>query len=278
MQRAARGSSQEVYARFSTASGEPASIDDPTVAITRDDGTVLVAETSDDVGTDGERATYTLTPEVTESLDTLAFTWTAVVDGTRQTVTTRVQTVGGFYFALADLRASSRVFDDSSKYPTTTLAAARALVEQELEIACSQAFVPTYTRETFVGYGRRPLRLSRRRVRVLRDVFVQGATVSTVGLELSAGGYVTKLDAPRGSTITVAYEHGWDEPPLRVARAALLLARRWLIDGPVDDRATSFTNEDGTYSLVTPGVRGALFDVPEVNAVVAQYAAPSWVG
>jgi hypothetical protein len=71
--------------------------------------------------------------------------------------------------------------------------------------------------------------------------------------------------------VTIGYEHGHPVTPERVKRAAIRLAKRWLVEGPVDDRATTFSNDDGTYSLVTPGRRGEFFDLPEVNAVVQQY-------
>jgi hypothetical protein len=71
--------------------------------------------------------------------------------------------------------------------------------------------------------------------------------------------------------VIVGYEHGFDFPPARISRAAILLAKRWLVEGPIDDRATSLITEDGTFALTTPGLRGALFDLPEVNAAIEEY-------
>jgi hypothetical protein len=52
----------------------------------------------------------------------------------------------------------------------------------------------------------------------------------------------------------------------------MLLAKRVLVETKVSDRTTLRTTTDGTTEhLVTAGVRGMIFDVPECNAVVAEY-------
>jgi hypothetical protein len=77
------------------------------------------------------------------------------------------------------------------------------------------------------------------------------------------------------NNVTVGYEHGLDQPPQRLRRAALLLAKVWLLSGPVDDRTSTFTStEGGTYSLVTPGRGGSMFGVPEVDAAVMDHRIP----
>jgi hypothetical protein len=48
--------------------------------------------------------------------------------------------------------------------------------------------------------------------------------------------------------VIVGYEHGLDRPPERIKRGGLLLLKRWLVEGPVDDRTTSMSNDDGTFS------------------------------
>jgi hypothetical protein len=73
--------------------------------------------------------------------------------------------------------------------------------------------------------------------------------------------------------VVVGYEYGADEPPERVKRAVLLLAKNWLVNGPIDDRATAIPAGEagGVITLATPGIRGANFGIPEVDAVVEQY-------
>jgi hypothetical protein len=72
--------------------------------------------------------------------------------------------------------------------------------------------------------------------------------------------------------VTVGYEHGHSTPPMRIKRAALILAKRWITPGSADDRAINVSNETGTYALFQAGVRGHQFDVPEVQAAVDQYS------
>lgn len=73
---------------------------------------------------------------------------------------------------------------------------------------------------------------------------------------------------------SVLYRHGWEETPLPIKRAVLLLTRHYLTIDPTDfdERATSKSNELASWSLVTPGVRGAIFPIPEVNQIVSDYA------
>ncbi len=72
--------------------------------------------------------------------------------------------------------------------------------------------------------------------------------------------------------VVITGTRGYPYPPPRVGRAALLLAKRFLVDSPHSDRATSITTEDGTTQfLVTAGVRQAVTDVPEANAVIEEY-------
>lgn len=73
---------------------------------------------------------------------------------------------------------------------------------------------------------------------------------------------------------SVLYRHGWEETPLPIKRAVLLLTRHYLTIDPTDfdERATSKSNEMASWSLVTPGVRGAIFPIPEINQIVSDYA------
>lgn len=73
---------------------------------------------------------------------------------------------------------------------------------------------------------------------------------------------------------SVLYRHGWTETPLPIKRAVLLMTRHYLLIDPTDfdERATSKSNDIASWTLVTPGVRGAIFAIPEVNQIVSDYA------
>lgn len=242
-----------------------------TIGITRADGTTLVAAGTATTGTGAAARSYTLDTDDTALLDTLTATWTSPTKGT---LTTVVEVAGGFLFTISEAR-TVKPLDSTATYTAAQIAAARTMAEQALEDACGQAFVPRYSIETFHGTGADTL-LLKPRLRAVRTASVDGtALVGTdlTGLVAMPSGELWRQaywTYGRGN-VTIGYEHGHDTPPLRVSRAAILLAKHFLVDGPFDDRATSISTDDGTFSLVTPGLRGSAFGIPEVDAVVQRY-------
>ncbi len=244
-----------------------------TATVTRDDGTVLLTNAAT-TGTGAAVRVLDLTIAQTALLDILTVTWTSATKGT---LTSRVEIVGGFMFSIADARAL-KPLDSTTKYPAAAIAQARTLAEQALEKECNVAFVPTYARER--QSGRTPMVLNHLRVRTIRSVKTTTGGVSTA---LTSAELVNL--APHGSNILhnplgwfsgysnveIIYEHGHDYPPARGSHAALVLAKSYLVDGPADERATSYTTTDGSYSLLLAGTRGSVFNLPEVEAFVQQY-------
>lgn len=239
-----------------------------TLTITASDGTPVVTGAAT-TGSGTAARTYALTAEQTALLDTWTLSWVSTGKGT---LTDECEIAGGYLFALTDL-AAVKVGQSSTigtTYTTQQMVNVRLLVEQALEDACGVAFVPRYRIDTIRTRG--SLMLDRPKVTALRTIAVNGTAGDASAYDFDPSGVVYGTFY-RGSTVTVGYEHGWTSPPARISNAALLLARRWLIDGPADDRATSLTVEGtGTFSLVTPGMRGVMFDIPEVNAAVQQYS------
>lgn len=184
------------------------------------------------------------------------------------------------YFTVAEARKLPDL-DDTTKFPEAAIDAERVAAELDLEDACGLAFVPRVGTERLDGPGGELLRLSRRRVRAIQTVSVLGRPLSAgelAALEVSATGLVRLRggwSAALGS-IEVTYEHGLDAPPPRGKRAAMLLARDRLVNGPIDDRAYQIAGEFGPISLVTPGVRGSVFGIPEVDSFVRD-ARRGWV-
>jgi hypothetical protein len=133
-----------------------------------------------------------------------------------------------------------------------------------IEDACGVAFVERETVE--IATGRDGFALLTQ-PRVTEVVKVDNVAVSD-------GPYPEgriPLDDGRHS---VLYRYGYTETPLPIKRAVLLLTRHYLTVDPtdIDERATSKTTEMASWSLVTPGVRGAIFPIPEVNQIVSDYA------
>lgn len=251
-----------------------------TVTVTREDGTALATGASTS-GSGAAARTYSLTAAShTGSLDFLRLDWESATKGT---LTTYVEIVGGFLFTLATARTIEPL-DDPSTYSTAELITARTLAETALEEACGVAFVPRYARERLDGNGDVDLLLKPRPL-TIASASVDG-TALTAGeladLELYDDG---RLYNPLSWTagrrnVEVKYTHGYAWVPPRVGRACLLLTKRFLVDTPISDRATSVSSpETGMVQyLVTAGVRDAVFDIPECNAVVSQYGMSYGVG
>ena len=251
--------------------------DTATVDIVRADGTEVVSAASAVPGPDG-LFSYQLSTAQTALLDRLTVSWTSNLG----TIPTTVEVAGGFVCGLAELRATNPL-NDEARYPTSKLVAMRTLVERRLERVCNRAFVPRYERQRIsgsCGWRRSHLATQWANVRSVRDLTVNGQAYDAPALALAVPeGNMFYLPTGWGlagvpSDITIGYEHGDDFPEPAATQAALLLAKLWLVEGPADDRATSMSTADGTFALVTPGMRGARFSLPEVNEIVAELRIP----
>lgn len=251
--------------------------DAATVTVTRADGsTIASAAAAVPEGTGG--FAYTLTPAQMAQLGVLTAAWTVTIDGQAQTLRTAAEVVGAHYFTIGELRGRYRELTEA-KYDAARVAAARDLACAALEDACGVSFVPRGTTE-----ARRPsrsrVRISERAPRALlaaKDA--DGATIDLAGHDIIGGRWI-RHGWPSGF-VTITYEHGLDRPPPRVAQAAMILTRDWLVQGPISDRATQYVVGDpdsvAVVNQVTPGIRGSVFGIPEVDAVVAQCKRRTWV-
>lgn len=140
----------------------------------------------------------------------------------------------------------------------------REMALARLEDACGVAFVPQTRTEQVTGSNGFGLTEMPRVIEV----------VTVDGISDGSGPYPDGRIPLEEGTHTVVYEHGWEVPPLPIKRAVLLLIRHYLTIDPTDfdERATSKTTEMAAWSLVTPGVRGAIFPIPEINQIVHDYA------
>lgn len=280
MDRIPKGRSTDISIAFTDLAGAPAdpAPDSCQVTVVDDAGATIVAATAaDDAGATAPGTfTHTLTPANTAQLNVLTARWTATVAGQAETRETQIEVVGGEYFTIADARRL-KTLENTERFPAADILFARDVAADALENACGVAFLPRFRRQTLSGDDSTTIRLDRRRVRALRQITVDGVALTAGELALviptasrtlyRAAGWANGVE-----NITVAYEHGFSYPPARVARAVLLLAKRFLIDGPVSDRTIRQSDPSGASEwFVTAGVRGAIFDVPEANAVVRDY-------
>lgn len=221
---------------------------------------------------------------VTARLAILTATWTETGAGVTWTSTHEV--CGGFFFSLADARASDSSLADTGRYPDSAVLAKRKEVEEEAEWICDVAFVPRYRRVTVDGSGTNELLLPDNALRRIRSATIY-STIGTspmyttltpddlAALDLREDVLVTRTnykiwDIGQGN-ITVEYEHGFGSPRSDMKDAALLRLRSRLNlrKTGVPDRATSFTSaEGGTYRLDLPGVYKT--GIPEVDSTYAR--------
>jgi hypothetical protein len=247
-----------------------------TVTITTDDGTVLVAAGAA-TRTAAGVFTYTLTPSQTATLDILTVAWTATMGGQSQAFTDTVEVAGGVLFTVAEARALSAL-SNTTTYPTAKIIDARTYVESELEQACGVAFVPRYARQSISGTGGTAIMLPPR-VTAIRSVTLDDTAISAGDLAALKVRRTGEVYNPAGwasgwDNYEIAYEHGYSDGPERMAarEAALTYAKHFLVKGPIDDRTTSFSTEDGTFSMSTPGVRGAITGIPAVDSFIQRYS------
>lgn len=254
---------------FEGPDGTPTDPTSPTVVITAEDGTVVQASTSATAAADSTgKVTYTATPTHASRLDLWTVTWTGTVGGAARTLTTYADVCGGHLF---DIQALKAELQTPAKYTQDQYVRVRNLAEDAFENACGVAFVPRFKSQTLSGNGS-DLLLVEARSRTVRSASIDSTSVTdTMTADRAGTVYLSSGWTSGTDNVLVRYEHGYDTPPNDVSRAVLLLAKHWLTSSISDPRATSETNEYGTFSLATPGLRGSYFGLPDVDSVVDRY-------
>jgi hypothetical protein len=197
------------------------------------------------------------------------------------------------YFTLGEAQA----LDYGSSVPTDDqITAMRDTVEELFEHQTGVAFIPRTDTFTQNGMVRWPFRLRRVLVREVLNVTLNGTLLSSEQLgHLSIDGrWLVVPDYPNyyytglwggfpwftnlsSAGITVSYTHGYDQPPARIKQAALILLRTWLVEKPVDKRATQIAAGGATINLATPGIMGSTTGVPEVDEAISEYSYKTYI-
>lgn len=253
--------------------GDPAAFGTPpTVTVVRhSDGSAVLTDAATDEHGEGEDVYFTvdLTGAQLAEVDLLVATWT---DGD-STYTTYAEVVGGFACSLRAIKAKYEEADRTDDQ----VAAAREVATTQIEAACGVAFRPCYAKQLVDGTGADTLMLPDPQLRRVLSVAVAGEALSAeelAELTVDHSGFLIHPSrwAEGRSNIEIAYVHGHEAfgPAALPVRdlASYLLTRT-----PTDwnARATSYSTGEVTYSLVTAGVRGMSFPLPEVNAFVQQH-------
>lgn len=188
--------------------------------------------------------------------------------------------VGQPYFTIAEFRARYPTLS-TTEYTDAIIAQYRTTAERAIEDACGRAFVPRVATDTLHGNGGTLLQLTYPFVRTVLSATVDGTAVAA-GDILVAG--TSTVYYPRWasgySNIVITYEHGADSPSGEAQLAAMMLAKDWMVRGPVSDRATQelVSQDGGTVNLATPGMFGTHFGIPAVDAFVASNRIPLGIG
>ena len=248
---------------------DDAELDSAAITVIRDSTgeTIVDGETAD--VTDGV-ISYALAADDTAEVELFHVTVDAQVDSADATFAFEVEVVGNFVASVAAIVKGLSTTPDTSDVIMWREVATRAI-----EDACGFALRPRYAKEVLDGSGTKGLLLSHPHVLRVLSASIGGVSQDTSGYTLrEAGGVVRSATdwAAGDANVEIVYAHGRTSFPPAVLPVADL-TRHFLLEDPslCDQRATSITTEDGTYSLVTAGMRGSLFPLPSVNAFVQQY-------
>lgn len=254
-----------------------------TVSIYDSAGTTVVdtaaATVTAAVDPDPGSISYALDATTVPLLDTYRAVFTATLTaGGATDIDLDFEVVGGFLFSLAELRGRDSSFTNTTKYPDAVLAVARVRVEQTIEgpQAARVAFVPRGRRVTLDGTNRAGIRLPDFEVREIYSASVDGTALTSdelADLIIDDGVLWRSSGVWRSGrrNVVLHYAHGLDFPPGPINRAALTLAREYLVDPGIDlGRATATTVGDQTYRLTIAG-RDGVTGLPEVDAAIEQH-------
>lgn len=234
--------------------------------------TVVLDSTGEEVLTGAssteEEGSFKVTVPAIDHPDGLIAKWTGEIDGNPAEVTTHHEVFGGHIVGVPAIKTELELINQQPPSTDTEIKAKRDLAEERIEDACRVAFRPRYSRARIEGTGRRTLLLPRPRL-----LQVLAINEEPFVADPSIDGEITATDTNWTGSFDVAWIHGYESAPASVADAVKRLAVHYLTVDPddLDARATFKSNEIASWSLVTPGVKGARFPLPEVNEVVKEF-------
>lgn len=200
-----------------------------------------------------------------EGVYTVRFSSSEAVD------TLTVEVVAGFLFTIPEVRNSD---DDLSatRYPAEKVRRAREVVEVEFQRIIGRSFTGRTLYVAASDLGTLGDLLPVRDVRSLVALGTPGGPVPVTVERLGPFGFVPEL--PAGTT-GVELSYGFTEVPDDIKRVGLIRVR-WVLTedrSAIPDRATSYQPSDGgTYTLATAGRAGFHTGIPDVDAVLDDYA------
>jgi hypothetical protein len=270
--------------------GTATDVGDITIGIVNGAGTEVVAPLT--ATTNNADGTYDYNLAVQGDVSVLRATWTAA----SQSQDDLIEIKGGRLFSEAQARAfDNSALTNASTYPDADIAAERERVTELMEAWTGRSWVPRYCRLEALGHGGRELWLNSGSTRLsdgtplyrpgrawdtvkVIAASVNGTAVTVGNIEVGNGrlwrtdGVWTTTSTSSRYNVVVEFEYGLLVPQDGADRIGLLLARDRLVASNIPDRAISWSDELGTTRLATPGVGGAVSNIPEVNEWVRQHS------
>lgn len=173
----------------------------------------------------------------------------------------------------------ARAFKVKGQTPLSSVAAAeiteaQARIKESFEDICGVAFEPTARTVTLNGTGTRYLLLPNTRVTAISSaeidddaLTVSDVDVFDIGQLYYASGWTSGLN-----NITITYTHGHATVPRDIKRAALIVAVDELVNADVLSRATSQTDQLGTFRLSIPDPdKARWYGIPSVDSVLQRH-------
>lgn len=242
--------------------------------------TTTVTASHDNTGA----VTATLTAAQLGALGVYDVLWTVVRPGGTEHRRGQLEVVGAHLYDLAELRSLWDDYADAELWPAEKLRQNRDAVEDIFDTWCT----PSLRRRgrTVVLDGTWHGSFNYAAALELPDLYVhQIVSASMDGVALTTpelaqlvvydtGHLVRKTGLwNRGfGNITISYEHGLDQVPNDVHDQAMRLARATLTTPGAPDRATSISNDAGSFRLTIAGKDGPT-GYPEIDACMMRWGA-----
>lgn len=273
--------------RFPEVDADPVSLSGPTVTVVRDsDGKTIVDKGATEKHEEGAYFTHDLKGIEIPEVDLLTITWADANSSIEQ----KVEVVGGYACSLEAVKKklAEDAEDIASNYPDALIRQERERATRDIEAACWDGFRHRYAKETISGDNGSVLILNKRHVVkilsletnevVLTEKDIAEFSITDIGIERKHVAWPYgrherwASDWSEGTNnIVIAYVYGHDNFP-SAANPVRDLTADYLVQHPTDweERATSYTDTDGNnYRMVTAGEKGKRFNLPSVNAFVA---------
>lgn len=227
--------------------------------------------------TDNTDGTYTVALPAQSQPNLITITLVDA-DATTETKVVTVEVVGNLLFEEVDARGRAikgvNPLSDTSAYSDDLIRAGRAQVSDMFEERTGRSFVRRYCRAEFAGNGGYFLLAKDGRRKTAagnglagvgwgRDIIkvlsatIGGTAVATSDITVDTYGFyrtngvwtAAKSTDPRN--VVIEYEYGMDPVPMAAQEEGLKLLFSNIVPSDVASRATSMSNEDGTFRLTT---------------------------